>query len=60
MISCLDNLDKLLWSASIKEGKKTPPYALRAMTVPVALLNLFLFIPQELLLDGNRSLTLTA
>lgn len=30
------------------------------MTVPVALLNLFLFIPQELLHDGNLGLTLTA
>lgn len=59
MISRLDNLDKLLWSASIKEGKKTP-YTLREMTVPVALLNLFLFIPQELLHDGNLGLTLTA
>lgn len=60
MISRLDNLDKLPWSASIKEGKKTPPCALREMTVPVALLNLFLFIPQELLHDGNLGLTLTA
>lgn len=59
MISRLDNLDKLLWSASIKEGKKTPPYALRETTVPVTLLNLFLLITQELLHDGNLGLTLT-